>query len=110
MKWIEINARDNVDQLLENSCSSHQLIFKHSTRCSISSMALRRAEDNLPIQNLSANYLDLIAFRDVSNYIAELTSVTHQSPQVILIRNKEVIYHASHGSIDWKEIENLCAY
>lgn len=109
MKWIVMNTRDHVDQLLENSCSSHQLIFKHSTRCSISSMALRRAEDNLPIQNLSANYLDLIAFRDVSNYIAELTGVTHQSPQIILIRNKEVIYHASHGSMDWKEIESLCA-
>ncbi|NBU46254.1 MAG: bacillithiol system redox-active protein YtxJ [Flavobacteriales bacterium] len=108
MKWLEINSKDFVNQLLENSCSSHQLIFKHSTRCSISSMALRRAEDNLPIGNLSANYLDLIAYRDVSNYIAELTGVTHQSPQVILIRNKEVIYHASHGSIDWKEIGNLC--
>ncbi len=109
MKWIEINERDQLDHLLEDSFSSPQLIFKHSTRCSISSMALRRAEDNLPIQNLTANYLDLIAYRDVSNYIAEITGVTHQSPQVILIRNKKVIYHASHGSMDWKEIENLCA-
>jgi bacillithiol system protein YtxJ len=110
MKWIEINERDQVNHLLENSCSSPQLIFKHSTRCSISSMALRRAEDNLPIKNLTANYLDLIAYRDVSNYISEITGVTHQSPQVILLRNKEVTYHASHGSMDWKEIENLCAY
>jgi len=109
MKWIEIENSRQVDTLLDDSMTAAQLIFKHSTRCSISSMALRRAEDNLPIKNLAAYYLDLIAFREVSNYIAEITGVTHQSPQVILIRNKEVTYHASHGSMDWKEIENLCA-
>jgi len=108
MKWVEIENSGQVDTLLDDSMTTAQLIFKHSTRCSISSMALRRAEDHLPIENLSANFLDLIAYRDVSNYIAELTGVTHQSPQVILIRNKEVIYHASHVSMDWKEIENLC--
>jgi bacillithiol system protein YtxJ len=108
MKWIEIENMSQVDQLFESSLSTKQLIFKHSTRCSISSMALRRAEEQLPIPNLTSHYLDLIQFRNVSDYISEKSGVVHQSPQVIVINNNNVVYHGSHGSIDWQEIKKLC--
>lgn len=76
-------------------------IFKHSTRCPISSMALNQfSEDGGFDQPTTVFYLDLIAHRDVSNKIAEDTGVQHQSPQLIVIHDKGIIDHASHSSID----------
>ena len=81
------------------------LLFKHSTRCSISSMALNRLEskwnDNEKIQ---AYYLDLLNHRDISNEIASIYSVEHASPQVLLIKNGICIYHASHTAISAADI------
>jgi bacillithiol system protein YtxJ len=81
------------------------LLFKHSTRCSISSMALSRLEskwsDN---ENIPAYYLDLLNHRDISNEIESLYSVEHASPQVLLIKNGVCIYHASHSNINAAEI------
>ena len=81
------------------------LLFKHSTRCSISSMALNRLEskwnDNEKIQ---AYYLVLLNHRDISNEIASIYSVEHASPQVLLIKNGICIYHASHTAISAADI------
>ncbi len=83
------------------------LIFKHSTRCSISSMALNRLEsrwkDNEKIQTW---YLDLLEHRDISNEIASVFNVEHASPQVLLIRNGKCFYHNSHNGISVPDIMN----
>jgi len=44
-------------------------------------------------------YLDLIAFRSVSNKIAELLGVVHESPQLILLKEGNAVYHTSHNDI-----------
>jgi bacillithiol system protein YtxJ len=81
------------------------LLFKHSTRCSISSMALNRLESKWKDQeNISAYYLDLLNHRDVSNEIASMFQVEHASPQVLLIKNGVCIYHNSHSGISASEI------
>lgn len=81
------------------------LLFKHSTRCSISSMALNRLESKWnDTENIPAYYLDLLNHRDISNEIASLYSVEHASPQVLLIKNGICIYHASHTAISAADI------
>lgn len=81
------------------------LLFKHSTRCSISSMALNRLESKWKDQDhIPAYYLDLLNHRDISNEIATLFEVEHASPQVLLIRNGVCIYHNSHNGISASEI------
>lgn len=81
------------------------LVFKHSTSCSISSMALNRLEakwqDN---ENIPAYYLDLLQHRDISNEIATLFLIEHASPQVLLIQNGRCIYNASHTDISAVDI------
>ncbi|MBI2258304.1 MAG: bacillithiol system redox-active protein YtxJ [Flavobacteriia bacterium] len=85
------------------------LIFKHSTRCSISSMALRHFESEFHTDtNCQLFLLDLLIHRDISNQIAELTGVQHQSPQIILIKNKQILLNASHENISANEIEQKC--
>ncbi len=84
------------------------LIFKHSTRCSISSMALNNFEREFEInENIDTYFLDLLKHRDVSDAIAEKANVYHQSPQVIVFENEKSIYDASHGQIDALTINKL---
>lgn len=81
------------------------LIFKHSTRCSISSMALNRLESKwIDDEKIPAYYLDLLNHRDISNEIAIVFSVEHASPQVLLIKNGVSVYNASHTNISASDI------
>lgn len=106
MGWNHLTELSKVQQIVEASQEKPQLIFKHSTRCSISSMALTRFEKSgiLDREELTSWYLDLLEFRPISGEIEKQTRVVHQSPQVILIKNGEVIYHESHGMIDANDV------
>lgn len=105
MNWLELSTVDQLDGLLLQSEEKPVLIFKHSTRCSISRFALSDFEYDWKTDwNCDCYFLDLLAHRDISNAIAELFNVVHQSPQVIFIKNREVVYHASHQSISAEKI------
>jgi bacillithiol system protein YtxJ len=91
-------------QLKERSFEVPQLIFKHSTRCSISSVVLKRLEREDDKPAIDYYFLDLINFRSLSNSIASIFQVAHESPQVLLIKNGECTYEESHSAIDMYEI------
>lgn len=90
----------DLELALEQSHKQPILLFKHSTRCPISSMALNRIEsswtDNLLI---TPYFLDLIAYRSVSNAIASHLGVDHESPQAIVVDKGIVKHHSSHNAI-----------
>jgi bacillithiol system protein YtxJ len=111
MHWRELTSTGQLDRVIQESFTQPVAIFKHSTRCSISSMAKGRlerewtfTEDKLPIY-----YLDLIKFRDVSNKIEESIGVHHESPQLILIKDGKSIFDASHNAVSAKELIKLVA-
>lgn len=105
MNWIELTDIAQLDKIKEESRTEAVVIFKHSIRCSISSMAKSRLERSHNItNNLKFYYLDLIRYRDISNKIAADFQVHHESPQVLLIRNGECVYEESHNGIDMFEI------
>lgn len=110
MLWHKLTdisqLQDIVNLSIEQSANGLTvLIFKHSTRCSISSMALNRLEAKWIDNNkIPAYYLDLLSHRDISNEIANLFSVEHASPQVLLIKNGLCIYNASHTDISAVDI------
>ncbi len=103
MNWIHLTDSKQLNDIIERSNSSSVravLVFKHSTRCSISSMALNRVESKWKDdETIPIYFLDLIQFRPISNEIAEFYKVEHQSPQVLLIKNGKCIYNESHSSI-----------
>jgi len=105
MEWINITSINQVDEIANNH-SEIILIFKHSTRCSISSMAMNRLESswNEQASTIKTYYLDLIAYRSVSNYIADKFDVYHESPQVLLIKKGECFYEETHMGIRYEEI------
>jgi bacillithiol system protein YtxJ len=82
------------------------LIFKHSTRCSISRFALKQFENEFDLQDkITPYYLDLLNHRDISNEIGFQFNVQHQSPQILLLKNRVVVYHTSHENIDATELK-----
>ncbi|MEQ8926480.1 MAG: bacillithiol system redox-active protein YtxJ [Fulvivirga sp.] len=104
MNWNHLTSADQLNSIIEESEISPVLIFKHSTRCSISSMALNRLERSWDESDgIKPYYLDLIQYRPLSNQIEEQLNVQHQSPQAILIRNKEVVHHNSHMGISYAD-------
>lgn len=105
MNWKTLNELDQLDQIVEESHQHRVMILKHSTRCSISSMALNRLERSWEEDNnVTPYYLDLIQYRPISNTIAEKFGVEHQSPQVIVLENGKVVYTASHMGISYNEV------
>lgn len=104
MNWQPINALEQLEQIKEASFTTPQVIFKHSTTCSISRMALDRFERAEAPENVDFHYLDLLNFRPISKAIAEFFQVHHESPQVILIKNGECIYDESHYGIMMDEL------
>lgn len=108
LPWIQLSSVEQLSDVLHNIKDKPVLLFKHSTRCSISSMALNGFERNWSGDvECELYYLDLLKHRDISQKIAELTGVVHQSPQAIVIKGKEIVYEATHSGIDASRIESI---
>jgi len=104
MNWKPLTTATQLAEIKEESASKPVVIFKHSTRCSISAVAKSRLERAQAPEEISFYYLDLIRFRDISNKIADDFNVPHESPQVLLIRNGECIYDESHSGITMDDL------
>ncbi|MFT5833742.1 MAG: bacillithiol system protein YtxJ [Cognaticolwellia sp.] len=108
--WKLLDTEDGLNDLKTKSETKPQVIFKHSTRCSISSMAKRRLERNWNINEsqVDIHYLDLISYRSISGKVADDFGVTHQSPQILIIKNGQAVFNTSHNDIDVETIaQNL---
>ena len=101
VNWLDLKDKSELQKLIVESENKPVLLFKHSTRCSISSMAKNRLESNWDISedDITPVYLDLIKYRDVSNQIESELNVKHESPQIILLKNGKVNFHTSHNQI-----------
>src|SRR5687767_14088915 len=107
MKWSELSSVDQIDQIRKESTENPILIFKYSSRCSLSRLALDRLERNWQdkeMHGIKSYFLDLITFREISNRIAHEFDVEHASPQILIIDNEKSIYDQSHMGIDYQRI------
>jgi bacillithiol system protein YtxJ len=104
MNWTPLRSTEELNSLIALSHTNPQVIFKHSTRCSISTVAKNRLEKEDQPPALAFHYLDLLQHRNLSNNIASLFDVEHESPQVLLIKNGKCTYNESHLAIAMDEI------
>lgn len=104
MNWIPLTNEEQLLQVIEKSATVPQVIFKHSSRCSTSSMVLRRLERSTTPKTIDFHFLDLLTYRKLSNKIAEYFNVYHESPQVLLIKNGQCIYDENHMGILMEEL------
>ena len=105
INWNELTDLGQLNEIIAVSNEKPVAIFKHSTRCSVSRMALKQFENEFNSSDkVTPYFLDLIAHRDISNEIANRFGVTHQSPQLILIKEGKAVYNVSHSDIDAEEL------
>jgi bacillithiol system protein YtxJ len=105
INWNELTDLEQLNEIIAVSNEKPVAIFKHSTRCSVSRMALKQFENEFNSSDkVTPYFLDLIAHRDISNEIANRFGVTHQSPQLILIKEGKAIYNVSHSDINAEEL------
>ena len=109
MKWNELKSVSQIGQIVDESNEKPILIFKYSSRCSISRLALDRLErnwDESEMAHVTPYFLDLITYREISNGIADQFDVQHESPQVLLIDKGKSIFDQSHLAIDYNAIKD----
>lgn len=104
MEWKLLLSEEQLNELISKSYSQPQVIFKHSTRCSISSMVKNRLEKSESPEGFEFHYLDLISYRNLSNKVADDFRIRHESPQVIVVKDGIPIYDESHSAIFMEEI------
>ncbi len=109
LPWVYLTSEMQLEEIDSQSFNKAQIIFKHSTRCSISSVAINRFTQsyNLEIDLADIYYLDLLNYRSVSNAVAQAFNVLHKSPQLIVIKNGAVIYHESHYGVEIEDFKSL---
>ena len=105
----QLESADQLEVIASASFATPQLIFKHSTRCSISRFVLAdfRAHFTFSENEFGAYYLDLLNYRGISNDIAERFEVQHQSPQLIVVKNGKAIANSSHEGINELHLTNF---
>ena len=109
--WHVLSTMEQLEEIIEESKSKPVAIFKHSTRCGISRMVLKQFEKNYDLDDnqLKLYFLDLLQNRDISNEIAARFKVHHESPQMIVLKDGEVIHHDSHQGIDANHLKSLAS-
>lgn len=105
MNWIVLNEEAQIEQIKKESEQQPVVIFKHSTRCGTSDMIKMRLERAGQPASVKFYYVDVIRHRPVSQKLAEVFDVYHESPQVLLIKDGECVYDESHNGIMMDEIE-----
>jgi bacillithiol system protein YtxJ len=107
MNWKKLTSAEQIDEIKTLSQERPILIFKHSTRCSVSSMSLDRLLRNWKSEDeekIVPYYLDLVAYRQISNLVEDVFHVPHESPQILIIRDGVAIYDNSHFGISYPDI------
>ena len=109
MNWISITNNLQLEEIITSKDNQLKAIFKHSTRCGISRMVLKTFENEFDLDEnqITMYFLDLLNFREISSKIAQDLNVQHQSPQLIVLKNGEVLHHASHSDISAEILKKL---
>jgi bacillithiol system protein YtxJ len=108
VNWNNLEDLAQLAEIQQESLNQHVLIFKHSRSCSTSRMSLDRLQRNWnpsEMQGVKPYFLDLLSYREISNSIAAMFGVQHESPQVIVIKNGKPIFNCSHFEIDYQQIK-----
>lgn len=105
MNWNELQTARQLGEIIDFSHQRPQVIFKHSTRCNISSIAWSRLKKAEKMDGADLYYLDLLSHRPLSGQIAETLKVEHESPQVLLIKKGACVYDESHLGITADELQ-----
>lgn len=107
LPWKSLDKMQQLDEIEEKSQNQLVVVFKHSTRCPISRMALSMFQRDFNREwdeEVEVYVLDLLRYRSLSDEVAARFQVWHESPQLLLIKNGEPVFHSSHATISAAQI------
>ncbi|MEO9570050.1 MAG: bacillithiol system redox-active protein YtxJ [Polaribacter sp.] len=109
VNWIPLTSLGQLEEIKEISKTESVFIFKHSTRCGISSMVIKHFEALFTEEhkNLKVYYLDLLNYRSISEEVGYTFQVMHQSPQLLIVKNGVSIHNASHYDITLTDLSRF---
>lgn len=96
--WHPLETETQLQEAIMLSNSGPVILFKHSTRCSISAAAWRRMEE-VDTEKYTIFWVNVITDRNISNAIAQRFGIRHESPQAILLEDGEVVWARSHYQV-----------
>lgn len=96
---IDFFEKEQWQSLLSESNQEPVFIFKHSTRCGVSSMVFQRFKKQMRESNQPFYFLNILANRDLSDWIADELNIRHESPQLIVLKDEKVIAYDSHSNL-----------
>ena len=96
---INFFKEEQWQDLLDQSLNESVFLFKHSMRCGLSSMVLKKFEKQMLERNKRYYFLNILANRDLSDWIADELNIRHESPQLIVLKDAKVIAYDSHYNL-----------
>ena len=106
--WRQLTDLGQLNEMISESTTKPVIVFKHSTRCGVSRMVLKAFESSFDMhEKVTPYFLDLLAYRSLSDAIASRFEVVHQSPQLIVIKEGKAVYNASHSDIDTQSLKQF---
>ncbi len=99
-RFTKVESTERLDALFDLSAEKPVVLFKHSMTCPISSDVYYEVSN----ADAEINLVIVQTARDVSNQIAERTGIRHESPQAIVLKNGQAVYHASHYDVTAEDI------
>jgi len=110
IEWQHLEELSQLDEIIEASNEMPQLLYKHSTRCGVSSMVRKQLDGAWAHEGkIIPWHLDLISFRSISNEIADRFGIQHQSPQIIILVNGQAVMHVSHSPLSSQDLDTITA-
>ena len=105
-KWKLPETDEILDHLMSSDSGTH-VVYKHSYNCAICIFTKIKVEEVMEECNdeIDFHFVDVVKNRELSGQIASKTGVRHESPQVLVLKNGKVYWHASHSAIDKDELK-----
>ena len=100
--FISIDDKSELDRFLAEANGAAVVIMKHSKSCGVSSRAYREMSSF----EGQVGLITVQDARDVSAEIERRTGVPHETPQVLILRNNEVVFNASHFQVKAETVKD----
>jgi bacillithiol system protein YtxJ len=105
----QLQTVEAVVAVLEESETLPVLLYKHSSACGTSFFSRRELETLAEVYSGPIYEIVVQTARPVSNKISTLFGIRHETPQVIIVRKGQAVYHRSHGSINRDDMARALA-
>lgn len=109
MNWLKLDSEDKLSKIFKESNNTNILVFKYSPKCIVNYIVKTffEREWNEMEMKMNTYLLNIVENKILSGEVEKITGIRHESPQVFIFRNSELVFNASHGKILFSEIRKF---